>query len=113
MRIDQILKEKEVTISFEVFPPKTDDKYAAVEEAARQIAALRPDFMSVTYGAGGGTSAYTLDIAKNIKSLYDYGYINLQRHSRHRYCQGFCHTGRFCDAVCRVVYHGLPAHLIQ
>ena len=57
MRIDQILKEKEVTISFEVFPPKTDDKYAAVEEAARQIAALRPDFMSVTYGAGGGAAA--------------------------------------------------------
>ena len=70
MRIDQILKEKEITISFEVFPPKTDDKYAAVEEAARQIAALRPDFMSVTYGAGGGTSKNTAGIAADLQNKY-------------------------------------------
>lgn len=70
MRIDQILKEKETTISFEVFPPKTDDRYAAVEEAARQIAALRPDFMSVTYGAGGGTSKNTAGIAADLQNKY-------------------------------------------
>ncbi len=51
-----------------MFPPKTDDKYAQVEEAARQIAALHPHFMSVTYGAGGGTSANTAAIAADIQN---------------------------------------------
>ncbi len=68
MKISDILKAHEVTVSFEVFPPKTDDKYAAVEEAARKIAALRPSFMSVTYGAGGGTSKNTAAIAADIQS---------------------------------------------
>ncbi len=68
MKISDILKAHEVTVSFEVFPPKTDDKYAAVEEAARKIASLRPSFMSVTYGAGGGTSKNTAAIAADIQS---------------------------------------------
>lgn len=68
MKISDILKAHEVTVSFEVFPPKTDDKYAAVEESARKIAALRPSFMSVTYGAGGGTSKNTAAIAADIQS---------------------------------------------
>lgn len=70
MKITQIFKEHEVTISLEVFPPKTDDKYAAVEEAARQIAALHPAFMSVTYGAGGGTSRHTASIAADLQNKY-------------------------------------------
>ena len=70
MKITDIFKNKEVTLSFEVFPPKTDAGYAAVEQAAAEIAALKPDFMSVTYGAGGGTSKYTMEIAKNIKDKY-------------------------------------------
>ena len=48
---------------FEVFPPKTEDKYESVEQVASEIAKLNPAFMSVTYGAGGGTSQYTVDIA--------------------------------------------------
>ena len=71
MKIIDILNQKEVTISFEVFPPKTDDKYAAVEEAARKIAGLHPSFMSVTYGAGGGTSKNTAGIAADIQNKYD------------------------------------------
>lgn len=71
MKIIDILKKKEVTLSFEVFPPKTEKAYLAVEEAARQIAALRPDFMSVTYGAGGGTSQYTANIAADLQNKYD------------------------------------------
>jgi methylenetetrahydrofolate reductase (NADPH) len=70
MKISEILKNNEVTISFEVFPPKTDDKYAQVEEAARKIAALHPSFMSVTYGAGGGTSKNTASIASDIQNRY-------------------------------------------
>ena len=70
MRIIDILNEKEVTLSFEVFPPKTEEGILTVEQATEKIAALSPDFMSVTYGAGGGTSAYTVRIAKDIKEKY-------------------------------------------
>lgn len=63
MKIRDILSQGRPTLSFEVFPPKTEDKYESVEHAAMEIAKLRPAFMSVTYGAGGGTSRYTVDIA--------------------------------------------------
>lgn len=66
MKIIDIINTKENLISFEVFPPKTDDKYDSVEKATEEIAQLKPAFMSVTYGAGGGTSKYTLHIAKHI-----------------------------------------------
>lgn len=67
MKIIDILNKKQPTLSFEVFPPKTDDKYELVEKAAREIAQLKPAFMSVTYGAGGGTSKYTVEIASMLK----------------------------------------------
>ena len=57
-------------MSFEVFPPKTDTAFESVRNATEEIAKLRPSFMSVTYGAGGGTSKYTLDIARSIKEKY-------------------------------------------
>lgn len=63
MKIRDILNTQQPTLSFEVFPPKTEDKYESVERAAVEIARLKPAFMSVTYGAGGGTSSYTVDIA--------------------------------------------------
>ena len=53
-----------------MFPPKTDSVYDSVKHATEEIARLHPSFMSVTYGAGGGTSRYTLEIAKNIKQNY-------------------------------------------
>ena len=68
MKITDILKSKDAVLSFEVFPPKTDDKFESVSRAIDEIASLKPDFMSVTYGAGGGTSAYTVEISKNIKA---------------------------------------------
>ncbi len=67
MRISELLKQDKMSMSFEVFPPKTDSAFEGVKKATEEIAALRPAFMSVTYGAGGGTSKFTLDIAKNIK----------------------------------------------
>ena len=70
MKIIDILTKEQLSISFEVFPPKTETSFQSVKEATEEIAKLRPSFMSVTYGAGGGTSKYTLDIAKNIKALY-------------------------------------------
>ena len=70
MKLSNLWNEKSVTLSFEVFPPKKDSDFDTVRFAAEQIAELKPDFMSVTYGAGGGTSKYTLDIAKNIKDIH-------------------------------------------
>ncbi|MCR4739895.1 MAG: methylenetetrahydrofolate reductase [NAD(P)H] [Lachnospiraceae bacterium] len=67
MKITDILKRDEYGLSFEVFPPKTDSRYDSVKTATEKIADLKPTFISVTYGAGGGTSQYTLDIAKNIR----------------------------------------------
>ena len=63
MKIKDILKEKTPHISFEVFPPKTDAGFASVLSATDQIGALKPSYMSVTYGAGGGTSKNTVNIA--------------------------------------------------
>ncbi len=70
MKISELLKMDKLSISFEVFPPKTDSAFETVKTATEEIARLKPSFMSVTYGAGGGTSRYTLDIAKNIKEHY-------------------------------------------
>ena len=71
MKIIDLLTRETLSLSFEVFPPKTEMAFDSVKIATEEIAKLRPAFMSVTYGAGGGTSRYTLDIAKNIKELYD------------------------------------------
>lgn len=70
MKIIEILKQDKPNLSFEVFPPKTESNFESVKNATEEIAKLYPSFMSVTYGAGGGTSKYTLDIAKNIKERY-------------------------------------------
>ena len=70
MKISKLLKSEALSLSFEVFPPKTESNYDSVRTATEEIASLRPSFMSVTYGAGGGTSKYTLEIAKNIKERY-------------------------------------------
>ena len=67
MKIIDLLTEDKLSVSFEVFPPKTETNFESVKLATEEIAKLKPAFMSVTYGAGGGTSKYTLDIAKDIK----------------------------------------------
>lgn len=70
MKITDLLNKNAMSLSFEVFPPKTETSFESVKLATEEIAQLQPSFMSVTYGAGGGTSKYTIDIAKNIKELY-------------------------------------------
>ncbi|MBQ9774187.1 MAG: methylenetetrahydrofolate reductase [Clostridia bacterium] len=70
MRLTELLQRNTLSLSFEVFPPKTDMAFDSVKHATEEIAKLRPAFMSVTYGAGGGTSRYTLEIAQNIKQNY-------------------------------------------
>ena len=71
MKIIDLLNKNNLSLSFEVFPPKTESSFDSVKTATEEIAKLSPAYMSVTYGAGGGTSKYTLDIAKNI--LKEYG----------------------------------------
>ena len=70
MKLTELFNQDKLSLSFEVFPPKTDTAFESVKHATEEIATLKPSFMSVTYGAGGGTSRYTLDIAKNIKEQY-------------------------------------------
>lgn len=71
MRITEKLMVKDQLISFEVFPPKTDSAFDSIEWSVRELSASNPDFMSVTYGAGGGTSQYTTKIASLIKNRLD------------------------------------------
>ncbi len=70
MKLSKLFESEKLSLSFEVFPPKTNSAFDGVKRATEEIAMLKPAFMSVTYGAGGGTSQYTLDIAKNIKDAY-------------------------------------------
>lgn len=70
MKITEILSQEKPVLSFEVFPPKKESAYETVEQAAVEIARLSPSFMSVTYGAGGGTSQYTADLAACLEKKY-------------------------------------------
>ena len=71
MKLTQLFQKDRLSLSFEVFPPKTDTSFESVKQATEEIAKLHPAFMSVTYGAGGGTSRYTMEIAQNIKKHYN------------------------------------------
>ncbi len=70
MKLSEIFRQDKLSLSFEVFPPKTDAAFNTVKIATEAIAGLHPSFVSVTYGAGGGTSKYTLDIAENLLKNY-------------------------------------------
>lgn len=70
MKLNDILRKDEVTLSFEVFPPKVTANYEEVQRAAYGVAKLQPSYMSVTYGAGGSTRSNTVKIAKGIQEEY-------------------------------------------
>ncbi len=67
MKISEILQNRKLSVSFEIFPPKQDSGFDAVIGCVNELARYRPDFISVTYGAGGGTSANTVKIASHIQ----------------------------------------------
>ena len=72
MRIDEILAGSgDPLFSFEFFPPKTREGEANLQQALRELGPLEPDYVSVTYGAGGTTRERTIDIVKGLKA--DYG----------------------------------------
>lgn len=70
MKLTSVLGQKRITLSFEVFPPKADSDFESVRQAAFQVAKLGPDYMSVTYGAGGSTRDNTLSLAESIQKEY-------------------------------------------
>lgn len=66
MKVIDIINGNKPSLSFEIFPPKTSANFETVKTAAEEIAKLQPSFMSVTYGAGGGTSQFTAEIAADL-----------------------------------------------
>jgi len=67
MRIDDIIKERGRSISFEFFPPKTEQGETTLFETIDKLSAFNPSYVSVTYGAGGSTKDKTISIVERIK----------------------------------------------
>lgn len=67
MRIDEIIASRRPTFSIEFFPPKTEEATQQLLETARALAPLEPDFVSVTYGAGGSTRDNTVEVTQRLK----------------------------------------------
>jgi methylenetetrahydrofolate reductase (NADPH) len=71
VRIDELLHESgRPVFSFEFFPPKTEEGLASLFTAVAELRPLRPDYVSVTYGAGGSTATKTIEIVHRIKEEY-------------------------------------------
>ena len=68
MKLTDVIRSENLTLSFEVFPPKTDAAFDSVLQATKAIAALKPSFISVTYGAGGAGGRYTREIARQLQN---------------------------------------------
>ena len=68
MKILDTIRDEKLSMSFEVFPPKTDAAFEEVLQATEAIAALKPSFISVTYGAGGKGGKYTMEIARRLQN---------------------------------------------
>jgi len=70
MKVASMLGKERITLSFEVFPPRNREGIESVEQAMREIAALQPDFISVTFGATGGRSEFTLPAVTHVQNMY-------------------------------------------
>lgn len=66
MRLTELLKSDEVTISCELFPPKQGAQLENYKQIVKEMAGLKPAYMSITYGAAGGTSDYTVELANEV-----------------------------------------------
>ena len=71
MFIKDIFSNKRLTISFELFPPKGDKNFGGINSTIEELKKLSPDFISVTYGAGGSSRSRTIELASIIKNKYD------------------------------------------
>lgn len=71
MKISDIYKQNKKSLSFEIFPPKKDSELRNIDETLSVLCELKPDFISVTFGAGGGSNRNrTIELAKKIKNEY-------------------------------------------
>jgi methylenetetrahydrofolate reductase (NADPH) len=70
-KISDLFKEKKKTFSFEYFPPKTPKGMENLYATAQVLSKLGPDFVSVTYGAGGSTRGTTMDICAELQKRFD------------------------------------------
>lgn len=69
MKISELLQTKEVTISCELFPPKKGSELEKSHEIVKEMAKVKPSFISVTYGASGGISEHTVDLANEVQNV--------------------------------------------
>ena len=69
MNLLESIRDPRLSLSFEVFPPKSNTAFSSVLRATEDIAALGPSYVSVTYGAGGAGGRYTLDIARSLHRM--------------------------------------------
>lgn len=67
MKISDIISSKEITVSCEIFPPKLGTELEQSRKVVADIAALKPDFISVTYGAAGTTASFTTELADAVE----------------------------------------------
>ena len=67
MKVSQVYKKKR-SLSFEIFPPKKDTELSNIDATLEVLSELKPDFISVTYGAGGSRSKKTVEIASYIQN---------------------------------------------
>ena len=101
MKINEILKSKKLTFSFEVFPPKQQGNFDSVAQTARSLAELSPDWISVTCGAGGTTQSNTIEISKliqkqNVSALTHLTCINATKESMEAMLQKMQEAGVVC-----------------
>jgi methylenetetrahydrofolate reductase (NADPH) len=68
MQLDRLLNTGKPMISFEFFPPKTDEGFTALYQTIEELRPLQPSYISVTYGAGGSTRSKTLDLAAKVQN---------------------------------------------
>jgi methylenetetrahydrofolate reductase (NADPH) len=71
VKISEILRRKKFTLSFEIFPPKRDGDFEGLFCAISELTELSPDFISVTYGAGGSNKERTIEIASRVKNDFN------------------------------------------
>ena len=70
MYIGNFFNKAKTVVSFEIFPPKQSSNFESIVSTTKQLSLLQPDFISITYGAGGSTQSNTLEIAEYIKKTY-------------------------------------------
>ncbi len=96
--IRDLYKKGKVVYSFETFPPKKDDDFPQIFEVVDRLAELGPDFISVTFGAGGSNSKKNLEVAsyinsKGIESLAHLTSVGLQKEALDEYCEKLAAEG--------------------